>query len=52
MFRKPRSVRGRQLLFRDAGVDDAAFILALRTDQKKASSCPPPRPTWSGNATG
>ena len=35
MFRKPRSVRGRQLLFRDATVDDAAFILALRTDQKK-----------------
>jgi RimJ/RimL family protein N-acetyltransferase len=35
MFRKPRAVRGRQLLFRDANVDDAAFILALRTDQKK-----------------
>jgi RimJ/RimL family protein N-acetyltransferase len=35
MFRKPRSVRGRQLLFRDATVDDAAFILALRTDEKK-----------------
>jgi RimJ/RimL family protein N-acetyltransferase len=35
MFRKPQSVRGRQLLFRDAAVDDAAFILALRTDAKK-----------------
>ena len=35
MFRKPRTVRGRQLLFRDATVDDAAFILALRTDEKK-----------------
>lgn len=35
MLRKPRSVRGRQLLFRDAAVDDAAFILGLRTDEKK-----------------
>jgi RimJ/RimL family protein N-acetyltransferase len=35
MFRKPRSVRGRQLLFRDATVADAEFILALRTDEKK-----------------
>jgi RimJ/RimL family protein N-acetyltransferase len=35
MFRKPRSVRGRQLLLRDATVADAEFILALRTDEKK-----------------
>lgn len=35
LFRKPQSVRGRQLLFRDATVDDAAFILSLRTDEKK-----------------
>jgi RimJ/RimL family protein N-acetyltransferase len=35
MFRKPRSVRGRQLLFRDATVADAEFILGLRTDEKK-----------------
>ena len=34
-FRKPRSVRGRQLMFRDATVADAEFILALRTDEKK-----------------
>ena len=34
-FRKPRSVRGRQLLFRDASEADAEFILSLRTDKKK-----------------
>lgn len=34
-FRKPRLLRGRQLQFRDATVDDAEFILGLRTDEKK-----------------
>ena len=36
-YRKPRLVRGRQLLMRDAGMADAEFILGLRTDQKKAT---------------
>ncbi|KQQ31087.1 hypothetical protein ASF61_17870 [Duganella sp. Leaf126] len=34
-FRKPQLVRGKQLQFRDATVADAAFILGLRTDEKK-----------------
>ena len=32
---KPKAVRGHKLMFRDAGVDDAEFILSLRTDQAK-----------------
>lgn len=35
-FRKPRTVTGKQLVFRNAGVADAEFILALRTDPTKA----------------
>lgn len=34
-FRKPRLVIGRQLQFRDALPDDAAFILSLRLDPSK-----------------
>jgi RimJ/RimL family protein N-acetyltransferase len=32
---KPLAVRGHKLAFRDAAPDDAAFILSLRTDEKK-----------------
>jgi RimJ/RimL family protein N-acetyltransferase len=32
---KPKAVRGHKLMFRDATVDDAEFILSLRTDQAK-----------------
>lgn len=32
---KPLAVRGHKLVFRDARPDDAAFILGLRTDEKK-----------------
>jgi hypothetical protein len=35
-FRKPGAVTGHKLALRDAGVADAAFILALRTDARKA----------------
>lgn len=34
-FRKPVSVTGKELVFRDAVPADAAFILGLRTDEKK-----------------
>ncbi len=33
---KPQLVRGHKLQFRDARPDDAAFILGLRTDEKKS----------------
>jgi RimJ/RimL family protein N-acetyltransferase len=36
-LRKPISVQGQSLVFRNATVQDAAFILALRTDQKKGA---------------
>jgi hypothetical protein len=32
---KPKAVRGHKLMFRDATVDDAEFILSLRTDETK-----------------
>ena len=32
---KPKAVRGHKLVFRDATVDDAEFILSLRTDESK-----------------
>jgi len=32
---KPKAVRGHKLMFRDASVDDAEFILSLRTDETK-----------------
>ncbi len=32
---KPKAVRGHKLMFRDASVDDAEFILSLRTDASK-----------------
>lgn len=35
-FIKPRSVTGNKLIFRDARVDDAEFILSLRTDERKS----------------
>ena len=35
-FTRPRSVTGKQLVFRDAAVGDAEFILSLRTDEQKA----------------
>lgn len=35
-FVKPAAVRGYQLVFRDATVDDAEFILGLRTDAAKS----------------
>lgn len=35
-LRKPRQVLGHQLCFRDATLADARFIVALRTDEKKA----------------
>jgi RimJ/RimL family protein N-acetyltransferase len=35
-FTRPRSITGRQLVFRDAVVADAEFILGLRTDEQKA----------------
>src|SRR5471030_2418417 len=35
-FTRPRSVTGKQLVFRDAAVADAEFILSLRTDEQKA----------------
>ncbi|HWW73150.1 MAG TPA: GNAT family N-acetyltransferase, partial [Duganella sp.] len=41
---KPAAVRGHKLVFRDAAPDDAAFILSLRTDEKKGrylSATPP-----------
>jgi RimJ/RimL family protein N-acetyltransferase len=38
---KPRLVRGRQLLFRDATAADAGFILDLRTDRRKAAYLSP-----------
>lgn len=34
-LRKPQSVRGARLRFRDATVADAEFILSLRTDERK-----------------
>jgi len=37
IFTKPRKVFGNKLIFRDAGVKDAAFILALRTDEAKSA---------------
>ncbi len=43
-FRKPRSVTGKQLVFRNATVADAEFILALRTDQNKAQHLSPTVP--------
>lgn len=36
VFKKPKKVVGSNLIFRDAAKDDAAFILELRTDSKKA----------------
>ena len=35
---KPARIIGRQLVFHDAGPQDAAFILGLRTDPKKSRS--------------
>ena len=35
-LRKAKRLQGKTLVFRDAGVDDAAFILALRTDEQKS----------------
>lgn len=35
-IRKATQVMGKTLIFRDAAVDDADFILSLRTDQKKS----------------
>lgn len=35
-LRKPARITGRQLVFYDAGPQDAAFILGLRTDPKKS----------------
>lgn len=35
-LRKPARITGRQLVFHDAGPQDAAFILGLRTDPKKS----------------
>lgn len=35
-IRKAKKITGRTLVFRDASVDDAAFILSLRTDAKKS----------------
>lgn len=35
-FTRPHAVTGKQLVFRDAGVADAEFILGLRTDEQKA----------------
>lgn len=35
-FRKPQSITGSKLIFRNATVDDAEFILSLRTDEKKS----------------
>jgi len=35
-IRKAKLVVGKTLTFRDANVDDAAFILSLRTDEKKS----------------
>ena len=37
VFRKPKKVIGNNLIFRDAIKEDAAFILELRTDSKKAT---------------
>lgn len=36
MIRKAARVTGKTLVFRDATVEDAAFILSLRTDEKKS----------------
>ena len=36
IFIKPRSVIGNKLIFRNAEVDDAEFILSLRTDKNKS----------------
>lgn len=36
LIRKAAVVRGQTLLLRDASCDDAAFILGLRTDERKA----------------
>lgn len=38
---KPKSVVGDNLVFRDARVDDAAFILSLRTDAEKSQHLSP-----------
>jgi RimJ/RimL family protein N-acetyltransferase len=35
-FIKPKSVTGNKLIFRNATIDDAEFILSLRTDEKKS----------------
>lgn len=35
-IRKAKKITGRTLVFRDASVDDAEFILSLRTDAKKS----------------
>jgi RimJ/RimL family protein N-acetyltransferase len=35
-FHKAAEVRGKTLVFRDARIDDAEFILSLRTDEKKS----------------
>lgn len=37
VFRKPKTVVGNNLIFRNATIDDATFILELRTDNKKAT---------------
>jgi RimJ/RimL family protein N-acetyltransferase len=36
IFVKPRSIIGNKLIFRNAEVDDAEFILSLRTDKNKS----------------
>lgn len=36
VIRKALKVRGKSLVFRNAGVEDAAFILSLRTDEERS----------------
>lgn len=43
-IRKARRVVGKTLVFRDATVDDAEFILSLRTDEKKSRYLSKTRP--------
>ena len=43
-IRKARRITGHNLVFRDAAVEDAAFILALRTDARKKRFISPTSP--------
>ncbi len=36
VFNKPKAIIGHKLLFKDATIDDAAFIVELRTNEKKS----------------